>query len=144
MPELCDSGQGAQGQLPRGWRTAKGPEMSVIEQYARAHVISDAPPEDDRPVRVVLRYDPERDPRHVRIALPGDGAPEWPVDRDLLERGLTAPVDSGQVRVWPCGRVQAVVEFHTPQGVSVVQFETKALLRFLRRTQVTAAEPVPH
>ncbi|MFI9823921.1 SsgA family sporulation/cell division regulator [Streptomyces sp. NPDC052013] len=118
--------------------------MSVIEQYARAHVISDAPPEDDRPVRVVLRYDPEQDPRCVRVGLPGSGAGEWTVDRELLERGLTAPAGSGEVRVWPCGRVQAVLEFHTAQGVSVVQFETKALTRFLRRTYVAAAEPVPH
>ncbi|MGX1369438.1 hypothetical protein RKD19_004797 [Streptomyces canus] len=41
--------------------------------------------------------------------------------------------------MWPCGRVQAVVEFHSPQGVSVVQFEQKALLRFLRRTYMAAA-----
>ncbi|BFO22268.1 hypothetical protein SHKM778_86560 [Streptomyces sp. KM77-8] len=44
--------------------------------------------------------------------------------------------------MWPCGRVQAVIEFHTAQGVSVVQFETKTLARFLRRTHA-AAEPVP-
>jgi hypothetical protein len=37
-----------------------------------------------------------------------------------------------------------VVEFHTAQGVSVVQFETKTLTRFLRRTYAAAAEPVPH
>jgi hypothetical protein len=35
--------------------------------------------------------------------------------------------------------VQAVVEFHSPHGVSVVQFETKTLLRFLRRTYMAAA-----
>jgi hypothetical protein len=35
--------------------------------------------------------------------------------------------------------VQAVVEFHSPQGVSVVQFEQKALLRFLRRTYTATA-----
>lgn len=42
--------------------------------------------------------------------------------------------------MWPCGRVQAVVEFHTDNGVEVVQFDSKALLRFLRRTYT--AEPV--
>jgi class 3 adenylate cyclase len=57
-----------------------------------------------------------------------------------FEQGLSAPAEAGQVRVWPCGRVQAVVEFHSAQGVSVVQFETKALLRFLRRTYM--ATPV--
>lgn len=41
---------------------------------------------------------------------------------------------------WPCGRVQAVAEFHTGHGVEVVQFDSKTLLRFLRRTYT--AEPV--
>ncbi|MFF1302263.1 SsgA family sporulation/cell division regulator [Streptomyces sp. NPDC058307] len=113
--------------------------MSVVEQYARAHIVSDADIAEDEAVPVVLRYDPETDPRSVRIGLPGTH--EWTFSRALLEQGLRAPVGTGEVRVWPCGRVQAVVEFHSPQGVSVVQFEQKALLRFLRRTY-TAAAPV--
>jgi len=59
------------------------------------------------------------------------------------EQGLRTPAGTGDVRIWPCGRVQAVVEFHSPQGVAVVQFETKTLLRFLRRTY-RAAAPVAH
>ncbi|ANS65806.1 cell division protein [Streptomyces lincolnensis] len=106
--------------------------MSVVEQYARAHIVSDADIADDEAVPVMLRYDPETDPRSVRVGLPGTD--EWTFSRALLEQGLRAPAGSGEVRVWPCGRVQAVVEFHSAQGVSVVQFETKALLRFLRRT----------
>ncbi|MFL5996761.1 MAG: SsgA family sporulation/cell division regulator [Streptomyces sp.] len=113
--------------------------MSVVEQYARAHIVSDVDIAEDEAIPVVLRYDPETDPRSVRIRLPG--TPEWTFARALLEQGLRAPVGSGEVRVWPCGRVQAVVEFHSPQGVSVVQFEQKALLRFLRRTY-TATAPV--
>ncbi|CAL2057901.1 MULTISPECIES: SsgA family sporulation/cell division regulator [Streptomyces] len=104
--------------------------MSVIEQYARAHVVTDA--EDPGAVPVRLRYDPEDDPRSVRIDLPGTH--EWTFSRSLLERGLRAPAESGSVRVWPCGRVQAVVEFHSDQGVDVLQFDSKALIRFLRRT----------
>ncbi|MEV7793233.1 SsgA family sporulation/cell division regulator [Streptomyces sp. NPDC087512] len=125
--------------------------MSVVEQYARAHILTDAdvPDEDDGgAIPVVLRYDPGHDPRSVRVALPGRGrntaAREWTFPRDLLEQGLRAPAGTGEVRVWPCGRVQAVVEFHTPQGCSVVQFETKALTRFLRRTYTAVAQPVPH
>ncbi|MGW1587062.1 SsgA family sporulation/cell division regulator [Streptomyces sp. NPDC002386] len=110
--------------------------MSVVEQYARAHIVTDE--EDPGAVPVVLRYDPDSDPRAVHVDLPGTH--EWTFSRDLLEQGLTAPAESGDVRVWPCGRVQAVVEFHTDGGVSVVQFESKALIRFLRRTY--RAEPV--
>ncbi|MFC5217728.1 SsgA family sporulation/cell division regulator [Streptomyces coerulescens] len=120
--------------------------MSVVEQYARAHVVTDADilAQDQDAVPVVLRYDPESDPRSVRIGLPGREAHEWTFSRSLLEQGLRAPAGSGDVRVWPCGRVQAVVEFHSAQGVSVVQFETKALMRFLRRTYLAAEAPVPH
>ncbi|MFF5404083.1 MULTISPECIES: SsgA family sporulation/cell division regulator [Streptomyces] len=110
--------------------------MSVIEQYARAHVVTDD--EDPGAVPVLLRYDPDRDPRSVRIGLPGTH--EWTFSRALLERGLRAPAESGAVRVWPCGRVQAVVEFHSDSGVDVLQFDAKALVRFLRRTYT--AEPV--
>lgn len=112
--------------------------MSVVEQYARAHIVNDEDPEDPA-VPVVLRYDPETDPRSVRVGLPGPH--EWTLSRSLLEQGLRVPVESGDVRVWPCGRVQAVVEFHDKQGVSVVQFDSKALLRFLRRTYLVG-EPV--
>lgn len=116
--------------------------MSVVEQYARAHIVTDEDIQDEPAVPVVLRYDPEADPRAVRVGLPGPHEPERTLSRALLEQGLRAPAESGDVRVWPCGRVQAVVEFHEEQGVSVVQFDTKALLRFLRRTYL-AAERAP-
>jgi hypothetical protein len=125
--------------------------MSVVEEYARAHILTDAdlPDADDGgAIPVVLRYDPDHDPRSVRVALPARGhAPgsrEWTFPRALLEQGLRAPAGRGEVRVWPCGRVQTVVEFHTPQGCSVVQFEAKALMRFLRRTYTAVAQPVAH
>ncbi|MGW2641197.1 SsgA family sporulation/cell division regulator [Streptomyces sp. NPDC001348] len=106
--------------------------MSVVEQYARAHIVTDEDNPEDPAVPVVLRYDPDADPRSVRVGLPGPH--EWTFSRSLLEQGLTAPAESGDVRVWPLGRVQAVVEFHDKQGVSVVQFDLKPLIRFLRRT----------
>jgi hypothetical protein len=115
--------------------------MSVVEQYARAHIVSDAVIPEDEAVPVVLRYDSDADPRSVRVGLPGTH--EWTFSRALLEQGLRAPAASGDVRVWPCGRVQAVVELRSAQGVSVVQFESKALLRFLRRTYMATA-PVSH
>ncbi|MDO0927311.1 SsgA family sporulation/cell division regulator [Streptomyces sp. TG1A-8] len=110
--------------------------MPVVEQYARVHIVTDG--EDPGAVPVLLRYDPDADPRSVRVALPGPH--EWTFPRALLERGLRTPAGSGDVRVWPCGRVQAIVEFHSERGVAVVQFETRTLLRFLRRTHT--AEPV--
>ena len=116
--------------------------MSAVEQYARAHIVTDtadSAEDERRVVPVALRYDPEADPRQVRITLPGPH--EWVFARELLEQGLRAPVSSGDVSVWPCGRVQAVMEFHSPQGVAVVQVDSKALMRFLRRTY-TAATPV--
>ncbi|MFJ6725713.1 MULTISPECIES: SsgA family sporulation/cell division regulator [unclassified Streptomyces] len=121
--------------------------MSVVEQYARAHIVTDADlvEQEREAVPVVLRYDPEDDPRTVRVGIPGihePGTHERSIARALLEQGLRAPAGSGEVRVWPCGRVQAIVEFHTAEGVSVVQFESKALLRFLRRTYTAAAQPV--
>lgn len=113
--------------------------MSVVEQYARAHIVTDEDVAqlDRDAVPVVLRYDPDADPRSVRVGLPGPH--EWTFSRSLLEQGLRAPAGSGEVRVWPCGRVQAVVEFHSDEGVSVVQFETKTLMRFLRRTYMATA-----
>lgn len=111
--------------------------MSVVEQYARAHIVTDEDlvEAEREAVPVVLRYDPDDDPRAVRMRLPG--GPTRSVSRKLLEQGLRAPAGTGEVRVWPCGRVQAVVEFHTAQGVSVVQFESKTLVRFLRRTYLS-------
>lgn len=113
--------------------------MSAVEQYARAHVVTDSP-EDADAVPVILRYDPGTDPRSVRVGLPGPN--EWAFPRELLERGLIAPVSSGDVTIWPCGRVQAVIEFHTAEGAEVMQFDSKELLRFLRRTYMAGATPV--
>jgi hypothetical protein len=56
-----------------------------------------------------------------------------------MERGLSAPTTSGAVSIWPCGRVQAVIEFHSAEGVEVMQFDSHALLRFLRRTYLAGA-----
>ncbi|MEV3859591.1 SsgA family sporulation/cell division regulator [Streptomyces sp. NPDC050095] len=103
-----------------------------VEQYARARVVTDSP-DAARAVPVVLRYD-----GRVRVTLPDSS--EWIFPRDLLERGLRSPVTGGDVQIWPCGRVQAVIEFHTRDGVTVMQFDVKALIRFLRRTY-TAVTP---
>ncbi|MCS0639318.1 SsgA family sporulation/cell division regulator [Streptomyces sp. LP05-1] len=93
-----------------------------------------------RPVPVALRYDPDDEPGVVLLGFPG-GA-EWVLPRALLEDGLRAPAHSGEVDVWPCGRVQTVVEHHSTDGTEIAQFDSAALLRFLRRTYAATASPM--
>ncbi|MFE2146741.1 SsgA family sporulation/cell division regulator [Streptomyces sp. NPDC059456] len=107
----------------------------VVEDRVTARVISDDPL--FRKIPVALRFAPA-EPLAVRVVFPAGLSPEgtdneWVFPRALLEAGLQAPTGTGDVRVWPCGRVQAVVEFHSPEGVAVVQFDIAALRRFLRR-----------
>ncbi|MCX5377900.1 SsgA family sporulation/cell division regulator [Streptomyces sp. NBC_00091] len=113
---------------------------TAVEERVRARVITDDPLY--RAIPVALRFTPD-EPLAVRIVFPAGLSPEgtdneWVFPLALLEAGLLAPSGSGDVRVWPCGRVQAVVEFHSPEGVAVVQFDIAALRRFLRRTYATA------
>ncbi|MDH2389118.1 MULTISPECIES: SsgA family sporulation/cell division regulator [Streptomyces] len=106
----------------------------TVEEHARARIVTDAP--QYRQVRVTLGYDPSDHPSEVRFSFPSGRAWEFP--RDVLEQGLRGPARSGDVEVWPCGRVQTVVEFHTPDGVAVVQFDSSELKRFLRHTREAA------
>ncbi|MET8173453.1 SsgA family sporulation/cell division regulator [Streptomyces clavifer] len=100
----------------------------VIREHARARLITDGP--DPRRIPVELRCDPG-DPRTVRIGLPG--GVDWAFGRDLLEKGLRSPVTRGDIRVWPCGRAQLILELHSADGVAVLQFDRAPLIRFLRR-----------
>ncbi|MCX4660784.1 SsgA family sporulation/cell division regulator [Streptomyces sp. SID4919] len=115
--------------------------MTAVEQRARAHVVTDFAGERSA-VPVALSYDPESDPGAVHMTLPpGLGATpdDWVFTRELLERGLRGPVANGPVSIWPCGRAQAIVELHSPGGVSLVQFDSRALTRFLGRTYEAVA-----
>ncbi|MFJ8249796.1 SsgA family sporulation/cell division regulator [Streptomyces sp. NPDC094466] len=111
----------------------------VIEVHARARLITDGPL--TRPVPVDLRYDPADGRRAVHIGLP-DGT-DWSFGRDLLERGLRTPIERGDVRVWPCGRTQLIVELHSTDGVEVFQFEIRTLIRFLARTRAQTPPATP-
>lgn len=102
----------------------------VIKEHARARLVTDA--RDLPVVPVELRYDTADAPDTIHVLFPG--GTDWAVERDLLERGLRAPVEHGPWRIWPCGRVQLVVEHHEADGVDVVQFDAAPLIRFLRRT----------
>ncbi|MEU5401026.1 SsgA family sporulation/cell division regulator [Streptomyces sp. NPDC005963] len=101
-----------------------------VEDHAWARIVTDAP--QHRPVRVALCYEPADDPGAVRFSFASGR--DWTFPREVLETGLRSPVREGDVEVWPCGRAQAVVEFHTADGVDVLQFDTRALTRFLTHT----------
>ncbi len=113
----------------------------VIKEHARARLVTDA--RDLPVVPVELRYDTAAAPDTIQVAFPG--GTQWAVPRDLLERGLRSPAEEDSFRIWPCGRVQLVVEHHAAGGVDVVQFDCAPLIRFLRRThrQAPRTETAP-
>ncbi|MFJ6855314.1 SsgA family sporulation/cell division regulator [Streptomyces sp. NPDC091271] len=110
----------------------------VIQEHARARLIIDGP--DPRPVPVELRCDPE-DPGTVRVRLPG-GA-DRTFDLDLLERGVRSPITRGDIRIWPCGRAQLILELHSTDGVAVLQFDIAPVIRFLSRIRAQTAKRPP-
>ncbi|CAM5497902.1 cell division protein [Streptomyces tanashiensis] len=112
----------------------------IVDDHAKGRIISDAPL--SRPVPVGLRYDPGFSPETVRFVFPG--AVEWSFPRALLETGMRTPTRRGDIGVWPCGRVQTVVELHQDDGVTVVQFDTTALLRFLKHTYAAGTSMTTH
>ncbi|MEV7678176.1 SsgA family sporulation/cell division regulator [Streptomyces sp. NPDC088341] len=106
----------------------------VVEQPAKCRLITDAP--HHKAVSVTLRYDGD-DPLAMRIVFPAEVSLDdrevvWAFARDLLDEGLRLPSGDGDVQVWPCGRAQTVLEFHSPEGVAMVQFDSAPLRRFLR------------
>ncbi|MEU6862651.1 SsgA family sporulation/cell division regulator [Streptomyces sp. NPDC046876] len=116
---------------------------AAVEERVIARVVTDDPLY--RKIPVALRF-AAAEPLAVRIVFPAGLSPEgtdneWVFPRALLEAGLQAPSGTGDVRVWPCGRAQAVVEFHSPEGVAVIQFDSAALRRFLRRAYAAATRP---
>ncbi|MCH0540167.1 SsgA family sporulation/cell division regulator [Streptomyces sp. MUM 203J] len=128
---MCPSGGHPDDDRPL---PADGPRVRV---RAKGLAMTDGPLAS--PVPVELRYDGDAAPATVRFDLPGGDT--WTFPRTLLEAGLTSPARRGAVEVWPCGRVQTVVEFHSAEGTEVFQFDSATLLRFLRRTYA-ASTPV--
>ncbi|GGU33198.1 SsgA family sporulation/cell division regulator [Streptomyces lavendofoliae] len=118
------------------------PAEEGVIVHTKALIVTDGPL--SRPVPVAVRYEPaagpDAGPATVRLSFPG--GTEWSFPRTLLESGLRAPARGGEIGIWPCGRVQTIVEFHAPDGVAVVQFDSSALLRFLRRTYAATASTV--
>ncbi|WP_256106072.1 SsgA family sporulation/cell division regulator [Streptomyces sp. ODS05-4] len=110
----------------------EGPADEGHVVHTKALIVTEGPL--SRPVPVALRFNPADDPPELRFCFPG--GTEWPVPRALVEKGLRAPARGGDVGIWPCGRVQVIVEFHSPDAdaVAVVQFDSSALLRCVRRS----------
>ncbi|MEV6163133.1 SsgA family sporulation/cell division regulator [Streptomyces sp. NPDC052052] len=115
----------------------------VIHEQAEAWLVNDTP--DLPAVPVDLLYDSDDDAQTVHVSFPG--GTDWAFDRDLLERGLRSPAECDDVRVWPCGRTQLVVELHSKDGVEVVQLDNAPVIRFLHRTHdenAAGAAPEAH
>ena len=113
----------------------------TLEQATRARLIT--ADDTELPVPATLRY-LASDPLAVHLDFPpevsldGDGV-TWTFARALLEEGLRRPAGSGDVHLWPCGRARTVLEFHSPFGLALLQFDSPALRRFLLRTYAVVA-----
>jgi len=109
---------------------------TTLEQPARARLITAE--NQELPVPAILRYD-STDPLAVSVDFPpevsldGQGV-TWTFARALVEEGLRGPAGGGDVHLWPCGRSTTVVEFHSPYGLALLQFDTPDLREFLLLT----------
>ncbi|WP_413802217.1 SsgA family sporulation/cell division regulator [Streptomyces iranensis] len=115
---------------------------TVIDQAVQAQLIASTP--ESRAIPACLRYERD-DPFAVRVSFPPsaslDGsAVEWTFGRELLAAGLRGPAGSGDVQMWPSGPQGTVLEFHAPEGMAMVQFDTGDLLRFLGRSYTIVPE----
>ncbi|WP_369228582.1 SsgA family sporulation/cell division regulator (plasmid) [Streptomyces sp. R39] len=113
----------------------------TVEQPARARLITSE--SQELPVVATLRYTSE-DPFAVHIDFPSEVSLSgtditWTFSRELLQEGLDAPAGQGDVHIWPCGRAHTVLEFHAPEGLAMVQFDTHVLRSFLKRTFAAVA-----
>ncbi|MFC7304420.1 SsgA family sporulation/cell division regulator [Streptomyces monticola] len=113
----------------------------TLEQPAHARLVT--PSEREHAIPATLRYT-SADPLALRISFPAEVSLDgtdvtWTFARQLLEQGLRRPAGSGDVHIWPCGRARTVLEFHSRDGLALVQFDRAALERFLLRTYAVVA-----
>ncbi|UQA91851.1 spore wall synthesis regulator SsgD [Streptomyces halobius] len=109
---------------------------TAIDHAVQARLVATTP--QSREIPASLRYD-RADPFAVRLVFPPaaslDGAEvTWMFGRDLLAEGLRLPSGTGDVRIWPCGPETVVVEFHSVDGMAMVQFGTRDLRDFPNRS----------
>ncbi|MFG2378096.1 MULTISPECIES: SsgA family sporulation/cell division regulator [unclassified Streptomyces] len=108
----------------------------TLEQPTSARLIADD--DQELAVTVTLRYS-SGDPFAVQLLFPAwislDGKKvTWTFARALLEEGLATPAGMGNVHIRPYGPAHTAVEFHSPEGIAMIRFDTVALHHFLRRT----------
>lgn len=113
--------------------------LAIVDQSLRGRLILD--PAKSRPLDAHLNYQ-RTDPLAVRLSFPAavslaGGAVAWVFGRDLLDLGLREPAGDGDVHVWPDGPERTMVEFVSPQGTALIEFRTRDLRDFLRRTYAT-------
>ncbi|MER6671888.1 SsgA family sporulation/cell division regulator [Streptomyces sp. NPDC000983] len=108
----------------------------TLEQPVEARLIT--ADERELPATATLRYG-AADPLAVYIDFPaevsldGEGV-TWTFARSLLADGLRSAAGAGDVHIWPCGPARTVLEFHSPYGLALMQFESSALRGFLGRS----------
>lgn len=91
-----------------------------------------------QPLDTIFSYE-QTDPYAVTIRfLTRAGDLPWTFSRDLLTRGLTAPVGEGDVRVSPGiandGRAIVNIELSSPDGSLLTQARTHDVYRFATRS----------
>jgi hypothetical protein len=80
-------------------------------------------------------YDPA-DACAVTLVVQSEFGPvHWTFARELLVEGEYEPVGDGDVHVWPClsacGEAVVIVELHSPDGETLLQFPTRAVHEFV-------------
>ena len=93
------------------------------------------------PVRSALAYDPA-DPYAVTASFHAGPASseevvQWTFARDLLSDGVTSPVGTGDVRVWPAtagGSPVVWLSLSSPSGKALFEMPLAELVGFLRQT----------
>jgi len=116
------------------------PHVDVEATIQLRLVVADA---DTVPLPVSLRYS-ARDPYAVRAVFSGDGMEvEWVFARELLRRGLSAPIGDGDVHIWPSwgtGRELLMISLTSPDGQALLEAVADDVRHFLDRTAVVVTE----
>jgi hypothetical protein len=107
----------------------------MIRQRLTLEVVG---PQGPVPAEAELRYNPV-DPYAVTVAIPqGETEVVWVFGRDLLLKGVSAPVGDGDVRVFPslddAGHAVVGLMLRSPAGQALAKLPMRAVLDFLARS----------